>query len=328
MVSHLSTSLGIHRIGAVSELSGVPVPTLRGWELRHGAFMPSKSNGQHRLYTDDDLLRASLLKRLTDTGHAISRIARMGASELNQLVLRQQAQTPSAAPTRLQPQLVNVAVVDLILAGRIESKAFALHFLHNSFQVSDIFGSLAEALQADISKLPELLVVKVNSLDALVQLDLHDLLKKCEHPKLIVIYNFGQANIVATLKRSGVIVRRAPLSDSELADLMSSVFWVDNTRAASGVSASAMIPPRKYNDKTLARVAGISSSVLCECPRHVAEIIAQLASFEQYSQDCLNKSSEDAHLHAYLSAVSGSARALFEQALETVAAHENIDLTH
>ena len=51
-----------------------------------------------------------------------------------------------------------------------------------------------------------------------------------------------------------------------------------------------------------------------------------LNSFETYSQDCLSKSTEDARLHAYLTAVSGSARAMFEQALERVAAHENIDL--
>ena len=88
-----------------------------------------------------------------------------------------------------------------------------------------------------------------------------------------------------------------------------------------------MIPARKYPDSTLARVAGISSKVLCECPRHVAEIIAQLASFEEYSQECLNKNSEDAHLHAYLSSISGSARALFERALEMVAEHEGIDLS-
>ena len=87
-----------------------------------------------------------------------------------------------------------------------------------------------------------------------------------------------------------------------------------------------MIASRKYSDQTLRRVAGISTNVLCECPRHVAEIIAQLASFEQYSHDCLNKSSEDAHIHAYLSSVSGSARALFESALEMVAQHEGIDL--
>jgi len=74
------------------------------------------------------------------------------------------------------------------------------------------------------------------------------------------------------------------------------------------------------------RVAGVSTNVLCECPKHVAEIITQLASFEQYSRECLNNSTEDAHLHSYLSTVSGSARALFESALEMVAKHEGIDL--
>ena len=66
--------------------------------------------------------------------------------------------------------------------------------------------------------------------------------------------------------------------------------------------------------------------MLCECPRHVAEIIAQLVSFEQYSQECLNKSSEDARLHAYLHSVSGSARALFEHALQMLAEHEGLTL--
>jgi hypothetical protein len=73
-------------------------------------------------------------------------------------------------------------------------------------------------------------------------------------------------------------------------------------------------------------VAGISTNVLCECPKHVAELIAQLASFEAYSQECLNKNTEDAHLHSYLRAISGSARSLFENALEKIAQHEGIDL--
>ncbi|MBC7446396.1 MAG: hypothetical protein H7273_13155, partial [Polaromonas sp.] len=34
----------------------------------------------------------------------------------------------------------------------------------------------------------------------------------------------------------------------------------------------------------------------------------------------------DAHLHAYLHAISGSARALFERALDMVAEHEQIAL--
>jgi hypothetical protein len=51
-----------------------------------------------------------------------------------------------------------------------------------------------------------------------------------------------------------------------------------------------------------------------------------LASFEAYSQECLNKNTEDAHLHSYLRAISGSARSLFENALEKIAQHEGIDL--
>jgi hypothetical protein len=77
----------------------------------------------------------------------------------------------------------------------------------------------------------------------------------------------------------------------------------------------------------LQRVAAISTQVLCECPRHVAELISQLSSFEKYSNECLNSSVNDAKLHAYLSAVSGTARALFEEALQRVALQEGIDLS-
>ena len=56
----------LHRIGSVAALSGVPVPTLRVWEARYAAFKPQKSAGRHRLYTDADVLRASLLRQLTE----------------------------------------------------------------------------------------------------------------------------------------------------------------------------------------------------------------------------------------------------------------------
>jgi hypothetical protein len=101
---------------------------------------------------------------------------------------------------------------------------------------------------------------------------------------------------------------------------------VDTESSSARLTPGTLIPNRKYDDIELMRVARISSNVLCECPKHVAEIITLLASFEQYSRECLNKSKEDAHLHSYLSTVSGSARALFESALEMVAKHEGIQL--
>ena len=316
-----------HRIGAVCALSGVPVSTLRVWETRYAAFSPRKSRGRQRLYSDDDVLRATLLKRLTEQGHAISGIAQQDAQRLNALLSQQNASRLREASKNGEARSVTLAVVGLALAARLASKKFKQIFAPNLVQVLDIFPDLDVALAAAMAVHPQFLLVRVNSLHALVEVDLHRLIDTGNNPRVIVLYSFGQEKVVESMKRAGMVVRKEPVSDYELADLIRSALLVDAPLSMGEFGPDATIPPRKYDDAALARVAAISTSVLCECPRHVAEIIAQLVSFEQYSQECLNKSSEDAHLHAYLRSVSGSARALFESALERVAAHEGLALS-
>ena len=316
----------LHKIGAVSSLSGVPTPTLRVWEVRYATFSPLKTQGQHRLYSDDDVLKATLLKRLTEQGHAISNIANLSSQALNNLLMQQQSSNRYQAQTQTEDRTISMAIVGLALAGRIESKKFTLSFNNHEIKVTDIFNDVSDALGASFQEPTQILLVKTNSLHAGMEVDIHKLAQNCQALQVIVLYNYGQQNIIESMKHAGMIVRREPISDSDLADLINSVLLVGTDQKTTGLVVGALIPQRKYSDATLAKVAGISSNVLCECPRHVAEIIAQLASFEQYTHECLNKSSEDAHLHAYLSSVSGSARALFESALEMVAKHEGIEL--
>ena len=316
----------LHKIGAVSSLSGVPTPTLRVWEVRYATFSPLKTQGQHRLYSDDDVLKATLLKRLTEQGHAISNIANLSSQALNNLLMQQQSSNRYQAQTQTEDRTISMAIVGLALAGRIESKKFTLSFNNHEIKVTDIFNDVPDALGASFQEPTQILLVKTNSLHAGMEVDIHKLAQNCQALQVIVLYNYGQQNIIESMKHSGMIVRREPISDSDLADLINSVLLVGTDQKNTGLVVGALIPQRKYSDATLAKVAGISSNILCECPRHVAEIIAQLASFEQYTHECLNKSSEDAHLHAYLSSVSGSARALFESALEMVAKHEGIEL--
>jgi len=316
----------LHKIGAVSSLSGVPTPTLRVWEVRYATFSPLKTQGQHRLYSDDDVLKATLLKRLTEQGHAISNIANLSSQALNNLLMQQQSSNRYQAQSQSEDRTISMAIVGLALAGRIESKKFTLSFNNHEIKVTDIFNDVSDALGASFQEPTQILLVKTNSLHAGMEVDIHKLAQNCQALQVIVLYNYGQQNIIESMKHSGMILRREPISDSDLADLINSVLLVGTDQKSKGLVVGALIPQRKYSDATLAKVAGISSNVLCECPRHVAEIIAQLASFEQYTHECLNKSSEDAHLHAYLSSVSGSARALFESALEMVAKHEGIEL--
>lgn len=94
--------------------------------------------------------------------------------------------------------------------------------------------------------------------------------------------------------------------------------------AGIGALPARPAPPRRYDDASLADFAGLSSTVACECPRHLAELLMQLSNFEAYSADCEQRSPADADLHAYLHRLAGTARAMFEAALEQVALHEGL----
>jgi DNA-binding transcriptional MerR regulator len=326
MLKKTPQKVGLHKIGAVSSLSGVPTPTLRVWEMRYETFQPQKTESKHRLYSDDDVLKATVLKRLTDQGHSISSIAQLSTTELNRLLQQQQETNQRKASADLKNQTVSIAVIGLPLAAKIESKKFTFSFNNQAIRITDIFSTVQQALAAKFQKNPQILLIHTNSLHSGVQVDIHRLAQINNALQVIVLYNYGQEPIIESMKRCGMIVRREPIGDSDLAELIKSVLMVNTESSSNILAAGLLIPPRKYDDIELMRVANISTNVLCECPKHVSEIITQLASFEKYSHECLNNSAEDAHLHAYLSSVSGSARALFESALEMVAKHEGIKL--
>lgn len=75
-----------HRIGAVARLTGISTHALRVWERRYGTLKPERSGGGDRLYTDGDVQRLRLIKRLLGLGHGIGDVARLPAQELEKLV--------------------------------------------------------------------------------------------------------------------------------------------------------------------------------------------------------------------------------------------------
>jgi DNA-binding transcriptional MerR regulator len=330
MIDRDVSSMAIHKIGAVSKFSGVPTYTLRIWESQHATFEPRKTAGQHRLYSDDDVLKATLLKRLIEQGHAISNIGRLETKNLNALLLNQGTTNHLSGMAQSDghrdEDTVSIAIVGLALATRLGTKKFTLNFRSNPVQITDVFTDLTQALTSDIQQTPDVLLVKLSSLHATTQLDLHRMAAHCGASQVILLYNFGPEHIVESLKSAGMLARREPISDSDLSELIQSARALRTGIEAGPLTIAAPVKPRQYSEETLARVAAMPATVVCECPRHVAEIISQLGSFEQYSMECLNASTEDAHLHAYLSTVAGSARALFERALQVIADHEGIEL--
>jgi len=80
----LKKKLGIK---VISNSSGILPHTLRVWENRYEAFTPGRSEGGQRLYSEDDLKKANLLASLTRQGHAISKVANLSISELENLLI-------------------------------------------------------------------------------------------------------------------------------------------------------------------------------------------------------------------------------------------------
>jgi hypothetical protein len=74
------------------------------------------------------------------------------------------------------------------------------------------------------------------------------------------------------------------------------------------------------------RVARISSVVKCECPQHLANLLSSLVAFERYSEQCEDRSPEDAALHAFLHRTTAECRAGMEAALAEVLTQEGIEL--
>jgi MerR family transcriptional regulator, light-induced transcriptional regulator len=75
-----------HSIGVVSRRTGLTIHVLRAWERRYGVVRPGRTQGRQRLYAEADIAHLRLLKRATENGHAIGRVARLSTPELLTLI--------------------------------------------------------------------------------------------------------------------------------------------------------------------------------------------------------------------------------------------------
>lgn len=150
----------------------------------------------------------------------------------------------------------------------------------------------------------------------------------------LIVYAFARWDIVESLRKKNRQVMRAPISVRMLHSSLISLIVREMTQmrtAAATVVQGGGLPssepsPRRYDDVQLASLQEIGTSVQCECPNQVADLVLALAAFEEYSHGCQNRNAADAKVHAMLARVTGHARALMEAALTEVCVFEKIDI--
>ncbi|HOW65329.1 MAG TPA: MerR family transcriptional regulator [Candidatus Paceibacterota bacterium] len=74
-----------HPIQLAARLTGLSTHVIRIWEQRYHAVEPKRTPSNHRLYSDADIERLSLLRDATRAGHNISQVARLSNDKLRAL---------------------------------------------------------------------------------------------------------------------------------------------------------------------------------------------------------------------------------------------------
>ncbi|MES9991287.1 MAG: MerR family transcriptional regulator [Candidatus Thiodiazotropha sp.] len=310
-----------YRIGAVSRLTGVAQDTLRVWERRYGTVVPTRSKAGRRIYSQDDISRLTLIKRLVDRGDAISSVANLTLEQLQARVT--QAGTPTAMASMDEPYR-------LALLGDIQANKLASELRKDEGLVVTALHQDKERFLEEVSGLEvDLIILEYSTLMPVHVKEIGELLQKSGATRALIVYGFSNSPTLAQLESERIIPLRMPVAIPEIRRLCHTLHArpeVSSMSTVEGVELSGDIPPRRYNDAELAKVAAASVSVRCECPHHLVDIIASLSAFEEYSQQCEILNGDDAALHAMLHAATARARSIIEASLERVIEIDGIDL--
>ncbi len=87
---------GRYSAAAASRLTGVSAHCLRAWERRYGAVRPVRTPGGARRYSEREVQRLRLLRRVVSVGHPISEVAGLDDGALSARLAGTETETPPA----------------------------------------------------------------------------------------------------------------------------------------------------------------------------------------------------------------------------------------
>lgn len=172
-----------------------------------------------------------------------------------------------------------------------------------------------------------MLIVECPTLPADVLRRLRQLRAGTSARLVIVVYAFASRHALSRLDQDGLIAVPMPADPAHLARLC---LLARALPAQEPLSTERRLlqraAPRQFDDRFLATTARRSSSVRCECPNHLADLLTKLNAFEQYSLECEQADVKDASIHALLYSAAAQCRELLELALHKVLEHEGIEM--
>lgn len=251
----------LYKIGAVAKRTGITPECLRAWERRYG-LLPAERIGKTRFYSAAQVERLLAVKALLDQGDSISEVIGLGESEL---AARLRVAPVAGARTDGAPRLGLVGG-PLVKAHREAAAPQA--------NVVATWVTL-EAVQALEGALPALDAVFVH-LPSLMPGPIDSLKKIFPKATVAAAYRFASKQDRAELQAAGVPLLPWPGSWAAVEDVL----------AAMSFDGEDDDTARLYSDEELDHIDQMAAHAPCECPRHLAELVAALNALDAHGERC------------------------------------------
>jgi hypothetical protein len=199
---------------------------------------------------------------------------------------------------------------------------------------------------------PNVLVLDLELLGAEPAATIDRLRDQCGSDLVFAVYTFAKRDLLANVERTSARLMQSPVSLDRLRAQMTGLIVrhllgrgdeveMETTptpsvpaaprrsdRDVGALAATAVdarpVPPPRFTPAQLGKLAELESSIECECPNHLADLLTRLGAFERYSAGCASRNEEDAAVHRMLNAETGRARAVLEAALTRLLEFEKI----
>lgn len=317
--------LSTFRSGVAARLSGIPAQTLRVWERRYQLSGPKPAGTRQRLYGHQDVERFSLIKRLVDQGQSIGSLASLDLDalvalqdSLSDLAGRHSGASDWTGPSNLALSGPLLGALPLLEGPEreaiLEVRGKSIAELRRSHPPE------AGPIDILLSEHPTLLEESVSEIVAFV--------RDYRVRKAVAFYRYAPSTIIRRLRAAGATVMKLPADESSLIETCRYAVRQRATPAlATGrLSGQGKAPGPEFSNAALVALSKVETSVFCECPRQLAQLLLSVNAFESYSAECANRESNDAFIHARLHEQAGKARAVLEESLRDLLEYEEIDL--
>lgn len=303
----------LYGIGTVARLTGLKPDTLRVWERRYGLGASHKSDTGRRQYSQSDLEHLQIVAALVGDGARIGEIANSERKTL-EMLLRQRGLKGNSALPRSKPKAVFVGVG---LCDWLDKHQGCISNIDARLSRGDI-GELSADAFASVEHC-DVLIAECASLGSANIHLLHELQQAGVAKRIIVAYRFGNTHWLEELESSGIATMTFPPDPGKLAfEIARSIAQTEVDAGDTNLSEIMVNKPRQFGAVELAAASNLDSTLDCECPRHISELITALANFEEYSASCSIDNWHDAAVHTCIYAYTGQARHLMEKAMQAV----------